>query len=311
MRLRRLGRQFLDFEFSPTRNARVRVIERPGLSLDEAERREIVELLRGLVARSLPAASLDYGVLTGSKDRLDNAVITIIYDQSDGRAVAFNALAFMSIDLRRQRIDVLHLGLIVVDPGFRAQGLSWVLYGLTTILIFMRKRLKPLWISSVTQVPAIIGKFCESFDKVYPAPHSRRSFEHLVIAREIMRRHRHVFGVGADAGFDETRFVITNAYTGGSDNLKKRFEDAQAHREEIYNDMCRRELDYDRGDDFLQIGVFDLAAAQKYLLRSVPSDSLPALFCHLVFVLLAALVMPILAWFSVSEPLGELRPWKK
>jgi hypothetical protein len=311
MRLRRLGRQFLDLEFTPTRDARVRVIERPGLSLDDAGRRELVETLRGVVSRSLPAESLDYGVLTGSKERLDNAVITVIYDRADGRAVAFNALAFMSIDLRGQRVDVLHLGLIVVDPSFRAQGLSWVLYGLTTILIFTRKRLKPLWVSNVTQVPAIVGKFCESFNNAYPAPHSRRSFEHLVIAREIMRRHRQVFGVGAEAGFDEVRFVITDAYTGGSDNLKKRFEDAQPHREETYNDMCRRELDYRRGDDFLQIGVFDLAAARKYLLRSVPSDSLPAVFYHLVFALLGVLVMPVLAWFSVSEPMGELRPWKK
>ena len=59
-----------------------------------------------------------------------------------------------------------------------------------------------------------------------------------------MRRHRRVFGVGEDAGFDEARFVITNAYTGGSDNLKKSFDVAPKHRDEAYNDFCREQLDY-------------------------------------------------------------------
>jgi hypothetical protein len=61
-----------------------------------------------------------------------------------------------------------------------------------------------------------------------------------------MRRHRAVFGVGDEAGFDEARFVITNAYTGGSDALKKSLETAPRHRGERYNAFCARELDYER-----------------------------------------------------------------
>ena len=44
--------------------------------------------------------------------------------------------------------------------------------------------------------------------------------------------------------FDEERFVITDAYTGGSDNLKKSFAEAPKHRAPLYNEMCERELDY-------------------------------------------------------------------
>jgi len=129
----------------------------------------------------------------------------------------------MPIELRGRPVEALHLGLVMVDPAYRAQGLSWVLYGLTCILMFFRGHLRPMWISNVTQVPAIIGKVAEAFDSAYPNPffHVRCSFDHLSVAREIMARHRAVFGVAAEAGFDQTRFVIINAYTGGSDHLKK------------------------------------------------------------------------------------------
>jgi hypothetical protein len=223
--------------------------------------------------------------------------------------IAFNALSYMPIELRGRPAKALHLGLVMIDPGYRAKGLSWVLYGLTCMLVFVRQGLRPLWISNVTQVPSIVGKVAESFVTAYPNPfhNSRRSFDHLCVAREIMRKHRNVFGVGPDAGFDEDHFVITNAYTGGSDNLKKSFADAPKHRDDRANDLCRTQLDYDRGDDFLQIACFDQAAALRYLLREVPRNSLPGLLYRLGFILLGRVLLPVLHWLTPSEPTGELR----
>ena len=161
----------------------------------------------------------------------------------------------------------------MVDPEVQGQGLSWVLYGLTTLVLFMRDGLRPQWISNVTQVPAVCGMVSETFSDVFPSPDAaaRQSFAHLQLARGIMRKHRSVFGVGEEAGFDEARFVITDAYTGGSDALKKSFDVAPKHRDEKYNAFCARELDYVRGDDLLQIGRVDLAGARRYLLSEVPS----------------------------------------
>ena len=129
----------------------------------------------------------------------------------------------MPVELDGEPAEVTHLGLVMVDPDERGQGLSWVLYGLTALVLFARDGLRPKWISNVTQVPAVVGMVCETFSDVFPSPHpdARQSFAHLQLARGIMRRHRAVFGVGDDAGFEEARFVITNAYTGGSDALEK------------------------------------------------------------------------------------------
>jgi hypothetical protein len=105
---------------------------------------------------------LDYGVIAGDLERLRNAVITLLDDRASGSLIAFNALSYMKIELRGRPACVLRLGRVTVDTGYRTQGLSWVLYGLTCMLTFVKRGLPPVWISNVTQMPAIIGKVAES-----------------------------------------------------------------------------------------------------------------------------------------------------
>lgn len=306
-----LGNRHLDFQFTTRRGARARIVERPGRWMAEPDLTQLVEDLRSVVRASLPAGSLDYGVLTGDPERLRNAILTVIYAPEDGRPVAFNALAILDCELQGRPVEVIHLGLVMIDPSFRAQGVSGILYGLTCFLLYARRQMRTLWFSNVTQVPAVFGMVGEAFANVYPDPsHSaRRSFEHLVLARQILARHRHVFGTGPEAGFDERRFVITDAYKGGSDNLKKSFAEAPKHRHDVFNEACRRELDYQRGDDFLQIGQFDLRAARDYFRRSLPTLSARALLQQFAFLLAESLLVPLVHWATPSRQLGSLRPY--
>jgi hypothetical protein len=299
---------YLDLSIPVTREVRIRVIENPGRWMPSGEFTPLLEAMREVTRRGI-GEDLHYGVLSGDPQRLRNAIITLLYDRASGNLVAFNALSYLPLELRGREIQAVHLGLVMVDPGYRAKGLSWVLYGLTSMLIFVRRGLRPLWMSNVTQVPAIVGKVSESFPNAFPNPFadSRRSFDHLCVAREIMRKHRVVFGVGAEAGFDEERFVITNAYTGGSDNLKKTFAAAPKHRDARANGLCESQLDYARGDDFLQIARLDQAVALRYLLRDVPRHSLPAVLYRLLFLLLGRFFMPLLHWLSPGVPMGDLR----
>jgi hypothetical protein len=123
-----------------------------------------------------------------------------------------------------------------------------------------------------------------------------------------MKHHRPVFGVGPEAGFDEERFVITNAYTGGSDGLKKTFDAATKHRDETYNSFCAQQLDYERGDDVLQIGQMTMKTARAYLTDSVPRDSLAALLLAGFAVALQIVVLPLMHWFDASRQWNQLRP---
>lgn len=311
VRLRKLSIRYLDLEFPVADGLRARVVERPGLWMTSEQMTEVVEQMRHVARRTLRGETLDYGVLTGDVERLDHAILTLLYGPS-GEPIGFNALALIDVTLQGVAEEVLHTGLVMVDPDFRSRRLSWVLYGLSVMLTYLHRRLRPLWISSVTQVPAVYGMVAESFDNVFPGAHggTRRSYDHLVVARQIMEQHRHVFGVAEEAGFDPERFVIEDAYTGGSDNLKKTYEEAPKHRVEEFNRVCAEQLDYDRGDDFLQIGQFKLSTARRYLMRSVPRRSLGWLLYYGFFLLCGAIFIPMLHWFSADSRFGALRPWK-
>ncbi len=302
----------LDLTLSTHRDLTTRIIGRPGQFLDDGELAELVEKLRLVAASTLEAGELTYGVFSGRRETLSRTVVTLISEAKSGKPIAFNALALMPAQTDGEETEILHLGLVMVDPEVRGRGLSGVLYGLTVLILFLRGGLRARWISNVTQVPAVTGMVCETFSGVFPSPDAgaRQSFAHLSLARQIMARHRHVFGVGPEAGFDEARSVVTNAYTGGSDDLKKTYAIAAKHREERYNLFCESLLDYERGDDVLQLGKIDLAAARRYLMANVPPRSLPAVAGAGLFLLLQRLLLPLLHWLDDTRSFGSLQPFR-
>lgn len=313
MWLKAIFQTHLDLSVRLSATHQAHVYERPGCWMSAADRAALTRALNEVGERSLPAGPLDYGVFREDSGALERSVIMLIRERESGRAVAFNALALLDVTHRGLPETVTHLGLVLIDPEARGKGFSWALYGMTTLLLFARNQLRPFWISSVTQVPAVVGLVCEGFSNVFPSPDAGavRRFDHLALARQIMRHHRAAFGVSEDVRFDEERFVIEDSYRGGSDHLKKRFDEAPPHRDAAYNDFCAAQLDYDRGDDLLQIGEMNLAAARRYLLQDVPRHSLPALIGTMAFLLVQRAVLPVVYWLSPGRSWGRLRPWRE
>lgn len=288
---------------------RINIFDRPGLSLAKAERDALRAEVSALALKVEPRGALDYGVFLDDLDIWKNITLTLVYDRATGALIAFNALRWIDIDRTGAEPPVLHLGLAMVDPDFQSRGVSWILYGLTVVLLFMRAGLRPLRISSVSQVPAVIGRVAQSFADVYPDGRTPGAgYRHLRVARAIMKNHRDAFGVGSDAWFEEDHFIIRNAYTGGSDAMKKRYDDAAHHRDAYVNDYCLNHLDYARGDDFLQIGLMDLPTARGYLMKDVPKDSRRAVMVAAVFLLVQNWIVPIAAWLDGSRRWNGLEP---
>jgi len=308
--LKSLGRRYMDVSLRTGAGHIVRIVERPGLWMDDATLAGFSAQLRNIAARTLPVGALTYGVFSGDKARMGDVIITLVC-RADGTPIAFNALAIMQIDTVPHPTEVLHLGLVMVDPDERSKNLSWVLYGLTCFLVFFRRQFRPVWISNVTQVPAVVGMVSGMFSDVWPGPRSdRRTLNHLLLARQIMDSQRHVFGVGPDARFDEDRFVIEDAYTGGSDDLKKTWDSAPKHRDARYNNFCADMLDYDRGDDLLQLGRMDLAAMRTYLAREVPKSAMLGLLVTAALVGLRRVILPAIHWADSRKSWATLRPYK-
>ena len=307
--IRAFGGEHLRLRFRAGRRYVVEVVERPAVSLPGSEVESLIEACQAVVRACLGGATLDYGLFAPSRKAWERSVITLVRSAEDGRPIAFNALPLLPVLRGGQREHVLHLGLVMVDPSERGEGLSWILYGLTCFMLFLRGRLRTLWISSVTQVPAVVGMVAETFANVYPGQAGTgQTFAHRHLAHQIMAHERDAFGVGAEAGYDQAGQIISNAYTGGSDNLKKAFAVTAKHRNERYNHFCAEALDYDRGDDVLQIGCVDLTTARRYLMRAVPRWALPGLAVQILFVTCNAVLAPTLQWLEAEKPFGRLRP---
>ncbi len=288
------------------------VIERPGLQLEPDALSKLLTEMRAIAGSTLNDDQLEYGVFDQSSGALDRSIVTIIYDERENMPVAFNAMPIIELEIQDKPVEVVHLGLVMIDPNTRGKGLSSMLYGYACAMLMIRKQFQPIWVSSVTQVPAVFGLVSELYSETFPSgnKNARRGFLQLQLARRIMKQHRHVFGVGEEAGFDEESFIITNAYTGGSDNLKKTYEEAAKHRREIYNQVCEKQLDYERGDDFLQIGRLDMAALRHYIFRTLPAASPVGALAALAFFGLQYVYLPVRHWFDASKEWGGLRPWK-
>ncbi|QEE35283.1 hypothetical protein FTO60_05885 [Octadecabacter sp. SW4] len=303
--LKSAARRYMDVTLrAGARN--VRIVERPGAWMPPGALSDLSADLRHVAARTLTGA-LTYGVFSGDADVMKDVVITVVYG-ADGTPVAFNALAIMQVQTRPRPREVLHLGLVMIDPDARQEGLGWVLYGLTCFLIFIRNQMRPLWVSNVTQVPAVVGMVSTVFSDVWPRPDGGRCpLQHLLLARAIMASHRPVFGVGKEAAFDESRFVIARAYTGGSDDLQKTWDVAPKHRDDSYNTFCADQLDYGRGDDLLQLGRMDTAAMRRFLAREVPRAARFRLLGAGALVALQRLVLPLIYWSDSKRDYGILR----
>jgi hypothetical protein len=278
--------------------------ERPGVACDDATLAAIVRDLRTVARAGQNGKPVpEYGVLLGERADLATRVVTIVYTRA-GRPVGFNALTWFDLALGTRVESVLHLGLTFVDPEYQRQRLPALLYGVTTFLLLFKSGLRPFWISNVTQVPAVAGMVGDNYAGTFPDPagRNRQSFLQLVLARAIMRDHRRAFGVGAEAGFDETRGVITNAYTGGSDELKKTFAEAPKHRNPVVNDFCARTLDYARGDDLLQIGRCTLASTLRFLRGKLPQGTVVQLAYRAAVLVGTATLVPVVRWLVPRRP---------
>ena len=293
-------------------NLRVLIAERPGLWMSENDLEAWASPCREIARQSLEGAELDYGVFRSKGSFWSEAIITLIEDSKTGQALAFNVMRLLPVQLGGQDEDVLHLGLTMVAPQARGQSLTSSLYILTCVLYYFRRQCRPFWISSVSQVPAAVGLVGGTFVDVFPGldQDAMPSPRHLGLATQIMARHRAAFGVSEDAAFRPDRFVIEDAYKGGSDHLKKARANATDHRIGAYNTLCSQELDYNRGDDFLQIGRANAEAARRILRRRLAGLTGVGFSLQLGSLFLSSLVAPLAQWLNPARSQGDLRARK-
>jgi|APTNR8051073442_1049403.scaffolds.fasta_scaffold00017_155 hypothetical protein len=242
----------------------------------------------------------DYGVLKGDREDLKKRVITMGYEKGTGKPIGFAAQIFLDVPLGLNMVEVLHLGLVYIAKDYRKKWIPGMLYILPNILLLIKRGFRPLWISNVSQVPSVIGIVADYYDSVYPDPiHvTKQTLMQKSIGEGILMHHRQAFGTGAEAEYDSDLQIIYNSYTGGSDNLKKSYEECSKYRDEKVNLFCRQNLDYARGDDFLQIGTLSGKIVHSFFSKRVSGVSRMQWLLYLLVAGVFIALLPILKWLT-------------
>lgn len=278
-----------------------KVWERPGGWLTEEKMKKLMADIQQVATAGQGEKDIpDYGVLKGDIEDLKNRVVTIGYEKKTGRPIGFAAQIFLNVPLGLSPIEVLHLGLVYVAKDFQKKWIAGMLYVLPNILLLLKNGFRPIWISNVSQVPSVVGIVADYYEKVYPDPihETKQALMHKSLSEGIMKYHRSAFGTGEDAVYDGDRQIIYNSYTGGSDNLKKKFEECTQYRNPKANIFCKENLDYARGDDFLQIGTLSGKLIHNFFSKRVSGVSRIQWFLYLLVASVFITLLPILKWLT-------------
>lgn len=239
---------------------RIEFYHRPGRTLPELACARLVEQLRRVGAACFPELP-DYQCFQGTGS-LDDKVITVARD-IEGRVVGFCSAILLDVP---GVPAVMHLGLTCVHPDARGKRLTHRLTSALTVKYMMRYRpFGRVWITNVACVLSSIGNVALSFDDVYPSPFATApSVTHLRIARTISEQYREAIYIDADAAFDPEHFVFRGSV--GGTVFQKRADDTRYHhREKNLNLFYTGLLDFNRGDEIVQVGNYSLATFGRYV----------------------------------------------
>jgi hypothetical protein len=243
---------------------RIETLALPGQWMSDAELEKLHGQLCAL-SRACLGEVPDYGIYLRSREPYRNRIITVLRTTEPDRIVAFSAMLLWNVRLQGSQKPqcVMHLGLVLVTPEFRGKKMMYALYHRPLLRFYLRRFLRPFWITSTTMEPVIVGSVADSFSQVHPHYSARAASQpsaaHREIARTFFREHGHEIGVWSGAALDEHRFVIRDSSLGACRSLMMSFEATAKYRVDECNEFCRKTLDYSRGDEILQVGRVDFA----------------------------------------------------
>ncbi len=239
-----------DFEF----------FERPGHHWTDEKIVRYVNELREVASRCFDEIPL-YQILTGKREELKDVILIIARDMN-GKAVGFSS----SLAIEK---NILHLGLTCVIPEARGSGMTHQLMSKLVMNYILRHSLfSRLWITNCACVISSLGNIALNFENVFPSPfgHKTPTKEHLRIAEKIDLHYREPIAINEDSLFDRDNFVFKASVK--DTVFQKKAEDKRYHhRNASLTDFYRSLMNFEEGDEVLQVASVNLLSYPVYLLK--------------------------------------------
>ncbi len=245
---------------------RYKVYYFPGKYMTESEKKEFVEELRETAATCFEEIP-EYQAMQ-SKGSLDDKVIAVAW-RKDGKMGGFCSTIILNVEGVGA---VQHLGLTCVRPEDRSNGLTHILTHKAVAYYLMRH--KPIigkhWVSNCAAVLSSLVNVSLHFENVYPSPYPiKMTHEYKKIAEAIDKYYREEIYINKDAKFDPDNFVFRGSVKGTV--FQKSEKDTNFyHRNRFYNDYYKDRMEFENGDEVLQVGYASTVAAIKHSFRNLP-----------------------------------------
>lgn len=244
---------------------KIKTIFFPGKILTDTNLEQLVTNLRSVAADCFEQVP-NYQALTGNREELERTVISLAYNDEE-EIVAFCSSLVLTVPKYGQ---VLHLGLTCVSKKARGRKLTHKL--LSKLLIEYQLKESPLrsvYVTNCACVLSSLGNVALYFENVYPSPFKLTgpSAEYIEIAKYIADNYREPIAIKKSAKFNFINFVFEGSVQG--DVFEKDENDLRFHhRDPKLNRYYKNLLDFQRGDEVLQIGKLSPLTLPKYLWRT-------------------------------------------
>lgn len=238
-------------------------LDRPRRRLSPTQIEALQAALRATGARCFDPLP-EYQCFSRAPDALDDKVLVIAWTE-DRQIAGFASAVRLSVPGVRY---VLHLGLTCVDPDHRSARLTHRLMSRLVVGFLARRPWADVWVTNVACVLSSIGNVARNFDDVYPAPGGPDvpSLIHQRIARAIDAAHREDIYILPEATLDPATYVFRGSVAGTP--FEKGADDTQYHhRDPELNAFYAQRLNFEDGDEQLQIGRYNAGTLLRYSLR--------------------------------------------
>lgn len=236
----------------------------PGKTFSDERLSRLTAELRAVAAVCFDECP-DYQALTGKREELSRAIITTARNK-EGKLMGFVSALMLEDEYEE---NFLHLGLTCARPEARGKKLTHKLTSKTLLKVLMRRSpFSSLWISNCACVLSSLGNVALYFEELSPSPYGPRepSFRHLRIARSISKNYRGPIAISENARLNEEKLVFEGSVPGtifAKDPSDSRFY----HRSAAITDYYLKLLDFERGDEAIQIGRVSILTFPKYVLK--------------------------------------------
>lgn len=241
-----------------------KIYDCPAKWLPESKVRKLQNEITELATQCLDELP-NYQCLRNDLRDMDRLIICTA-KTADGKLIGFTSSYLLEV----YGETVLHLGLTCVSPEARGLRLTHKLSSkVIQKFLWTYSLTKSSWVSNVACVLSSLGNVASYFDQVYPSPFAYSpSPKQVEIALYISQTYREELYIRPQAQFDSKNFLFKESVLGNM--FQKELGDARFHhRNPMLNQFYRSLIDFESGDEVLQIAKVSWMTFPKYVFKKM------------------------------------------